>query len=168
MSCKEWPEELRRWAEAVVQDERVIAGVNKRAHNRDRAIEAIRDARVRSVPLYFRGFFRGYDHYANWIVVVAQRLLINEFRKFGDVQRLLEPDRLLDRSQDKDREDTREQVREVIARLPQDAQELLRLRFEEDLGFEEIGERLGCSTTAAWRRMHLLLAQIRRWWFGME
>jgi RNA polymerase sigma-70 factor (ECF subfamily) len=49
----------------------------------------------------------------------------------------------------------------LIAPLPETAQSALRLRFVDDLEYESIGERLGCSTVAARQRVSTAVRTLR-------
>jgi RNA polymerase sigma-70 factor (ECF subfamily) len=48
------------------------------------------------------------------------------------------------------------------ARLPEDYREVLRLRYEEDLSFPDIGARLGCSEEAARKRFVRAVDRLRK------
>ena len=49
----------------------------------------------------------------------------------------------------------------LIAPLPETARSALRLRFVDDLDYEGIGERLGCSTVAARQRVSTAVRTLR-------
>ena len=49
----------------------------------------------------------------------------------------------------------------LIAPLPETARCALRLRFVDDLDYEGIGERLGCSTVAARQRVSTAVRTLR-------
>jgi RNA polymerase sigma-70 factor, ECF subfamily len=49
----------------------------------------------------------------------------------------------------------------LIAPLPETARSALRLRFVDDLDYEDIGERLGCSTVAARQRVSTAVRTLR-------
>jgi RNA polymerase sigma-70 factor (ECF subfamily) len=48
------------------------------------------------------------------------------------------------------------------ARLPEEYREVLRLRYEEDLSFPEIGARMGCSEEAARKRFVRAVDRLRK------
>jgi RNA polymerase sigma factor (sigma-70 family) len=60
------------------------------------------------------------------------------------------------------KEQTEHQVREMIAVLPKEQQDVVILRHYADLKFKEIAEILKCSVNTALGRMHYALVNIRK------
>ena len=50
---------------------------------------------------------------------------------------------------------------DLIARLPESARSALRLRFVDDLDYDRIADRLGCSTVAARQRVSTAVRTLR-------
>src|SRR5262249_51900581 len=76
-----WPDELQRWAEAVLNDERILARLTRLAGSRERAEEALQEALSRAPSVYARGTFAGLEHFGGWVVVVARNYLAAEWRR---------------------------------------------------------------------------------------
>lgn len=55
-----------------------------------------------------------------------------------------------------------ETARAALAGLPAGLREASRLRFDEGLTFRQMGEALGCSESAAHRRLGAALDRLRR------
>ncbi len=55
-------------------------------------------------------------------------------------------------------------LRARVAELPEDAQELLRLRFVEELGYAEISQVLGTSEATVRQRVSRAVRQLRKTW----
>jgi RNA polymerase sigma-70 factor (ECF subfamily) len=153
---------LDDWVRTVRNDEQVLATVMRVARNRERAEDAIQEALTRAVENCPPGYFKSYEHFRRWVVVVARNHLVTEWRSFCRQQPLVAADTVPDRTDDGSAERI-ELVRQAIEALPAEERELVRRYFEEDWTYKQLAEGLGCSITNAWKRIRRALAQVRKW-----
>lgn len=100
----------------------------------------------------------------SWLFAVARNVVLDHYRRTGrrDAATL----RLIaqtprDTLTSGPAEHSDSPVADALARLPEDAQEILRLRYWEDLDITEIGAILGISTPTARVRLHRARTRIR-------
>lgn len=115
------------------------------------------------------GRYREQGHFAAWLFTIAQRRLIDLYRRN---QRPLLP---LNEALDKPTEgrdlpaqiahcQRLEQLATLLEQLDEEKQELLRLRFAGELTYQEIGQTTGRSEAAAKMTIHRLLRQLEAEW----
>jgi RNA polymerase sigma-70 factor (ECF subfamily) len=117
----------------------------------------------------FRGASDGQA--AAWLWTIARNELAHHWRsrsvELAAVQRLgledlaLSEEELLEAERLIAAEELREQIDHALVALSDDQQEVLRLRFVEDLSYEEIAERLGVSNDVVRTRTSRALRALR-------
>lgn len=95
-----------------------------------------------------------------WLFAIARNALIDQLRK-GKVS-LVSLEAAPDpRAEPPAERDPRRDWEAVIAAVPAESRELFRLRFEEDLSFEEIASRLEAEPAAIRKRASRLVARLK-------
>lgn len=158
-----WPEELARWAAALLDDECALRGVLYRAGgDRERGREAFSRAMLSALRLYERmeGEKRKYDYFRAWMIWKARRLLIDEFRILSRVRQLDDESSLEETKGNEVRQRRIDALREVIDELPEDERRLMTMRLE-GWTFEEIAEKEGVNPGTIHRRLQGPLRRVR-------
>jgi RNA polymerase sigma factor (sigma-70 family) len=157
-----WPDDLRQWAERLVQDETAIRAVNWRARDPDRAIEALQ----RALACYAQRLYdrrqdgQDYEWFRGVVCWKARNLLIDEFRSRRLTRQLTAEEELPGRENTSSSIRQIALLREVMAELPADEQCWLRLR-SQGLTLAEIAAQEGCSAGTIHRRLQNPLRRLR-------
>ena len=101
-----------------------------------------------------------------WVFTIARHTLLDHLRKSVPVPFEIEKlQSIVDKSQ-KDTESYSEDQApnwdEVLKPLPENQRNLIKLRFEEELSFEEIAKRSGINEVSARKRLSRALQSIRK------
>lgn len=108
--------------------------------------------------------FFSHNNYINhgkalaYMYTIAKNLCIDYFRKGEEVR--LEEDMMYAKDE-YELFETNMAVRDCIHTLPEDMQEILMLRFANELGMGEIGEIMGMSRFSVHRRMKEAIRQLK-------
>lgn len=95
------------------------------------------------------------DHLRAWLYRVATTTVLDYARRPTEVPVADVPDdRYLDERVD-------EEFEGLVERLPDGAKRALELRFVDDLSYEDIAKRLGCSNAAARQRVSSAVRRLR-------
>jgi RNA polymerase sigma-70 factor (ECF subfamily) len=103
-------------------------------------------------------------HFAAWLFAIARRKAADYFRL---LQRQVPLEEAQDVSKDADllqhviQTERTTALAKLIASLPEDERELIRLRYVAELSFAEIGRLLSCSEDAAKKSLYRLLARLQ-------
>jgi len=112
--------------------------------------------------------YREQGHFAAWLFTIARRKAIAAYRQRRPTLALDEAEDLPAPSEDPLEQVARaEQARQMtalVAKLPEEQQELLRLRFTAGLSYAEIGDLLGSTEAAVKMAMHRLLRKLHERW----
>ncbi len=136
----------------------------------------------RAVDLTAETFAKAFEHRrefrgasdeqaAGWLWKIARNELAQHWRsrsvelaavqRYGVEQRTLSEEELLRVERSIAAEELSEQIRHAVQVLPEDQQEVVRLRFVDDLSYEEIAQRLGVSSDAVRTRTSRALRALR-------
>jgi RNA polymerase sigma-70 factor (ECF subfamily) len=118
----------------------------------EHAEDVLQDAFLRALRAYPR--LRHADHLRAWLYRVTTTTAI-------DAHRARRREVATDEVPAVAVEDRHDDFEALIAPLPETARAALRLRFVEDLDYDGIAERLGCSTVAARQRVSTAVRTLR-------
>jgi RNA polymerase sigma-70 factor (ECF subfamily) len=102
-------------------------------------------------------------HFAAWLFTIARHTWVDYYRqdhKEVPLEAVLQLPSKDDPSHDFLNLEEIQKIREAVYKLPQDDQELIRLRFVARLKFAEIALILGCKEEAAKKKVYRLLARL--------
>ena len=103
-------------------------------------------------------------HFAAWLFSIARRKAADNFRSQQRQAPLEDADSIpsgTDLLQGVIQTERKVALTKLIAGLPEDERELIRLRYVAELSFSEIGRLLGCSEDAAKKSLYRLLARLQ-------
>ncbi len=141
--------------------------------NEDVANDIFQDSFVKAIMTIKQGRYAATGKFAAWISRIAHNLIIDHFRQEKSENQQSADIENVDIFNKKELSDgtiedfmieqqTLDNVRELIARLPEQQQEVLQLRFYKDLSFKEIAELTNVSINTALGRMRYALINLRR------
>ena len=131
----------------------------------ERARDAVQDTFLR---LCQQPRQRVEGHLAQWLYTVCRNRAIELLRKearmepLSDIDLATRPAGGADPSGQADHGDRQEAVTRLLAELPERQQELLRLKFQEDLSYKEISEIMALSVSNVGFLLHTSLQTLRR------
>ncbi|HTX79688.1 MAG TPA: RNA polymerase sigma factor [Longilinea sp.] len=103
-------------------------------------------------------------HFVAWLFTIARCKAVDHFRAQGRQAPLEDADGIpggADLLQSVVQTERKAALAALIAALPEDERELIRLRYVAELSFAEIGHLLGCSADAAKKSLYRLLARLQ-------
>lgn len=125
----------------------------RRMAGADHAEDVLQDALLRALRAYPR--LRHADHLRAWLYRVTTNAALDHHRRTRKEIAMHEPpEQPVDPHEIDGFED-------LIGSLPEGTRDALRLRFVEDLEYEAIGQRLGCSPQAARQRVSSAVRGLR-------
>ena len=114
------------------------------------------------------GQYQEQGHFAAWLFTIARRKAIAAYRQRRPTLALEDavdiPASTEDLLEQVTREDQVRQMTTLIAKLPGDQQELIRLRFTAGLSYADIGALLGSTEAAVKMAIHRLLRKLHNQW----
>jgi RNA polymerase sigma-70 factor (ECF subfamily) len=120
----------------------------------DRGEDVLQDALLRALRAY--PALRHADHLRAWLYRVTTTTALDHHRKHKRELLTDEPPAVAAEPEHYD-----DAFESLIGGLPDTAQAALRLRFVEDLDYDGIATRLGCSTVAARQRVSTAIRTLR-------
>ncbi len=153
--------------------QRLYTYILQYVHDSDAADDIFQETFVKAITTIKQGRYNDMGKFGAWLFRIARNLVIDSFRSEKsenttnadsapyDVfnRRELSDDTIEDTLIDMQIE---EDVRRLIDYLPELQQEVLRMRFYENLSFKEIAERTGVSINTALGRMRYAIMNLRR------
>lgn len=141
--------------------------------NEDIANDIFQDSFVKAIITIKQGRYTATGKFAAWISRIARNLIIDHYRQEKSENQQssdIESVDVLNRKELSDgtiediiiEQQTFDDIRGMIARLPEQQQEVLQLRFYKDLSFKEIAELTNVSINTALGRMRYALINLRR------
>lgn len=110
------------------------------------------------------GSFKREKYFSSWLFTIARNKSVDHYRKSRPTEQLEEttfltsheaPEKLLERS------DELNEIARLIRELPEEEQELMRLRFVAELSFPEMAALLHRRTEAVKKSVYRILAKIK-------
>lgn len=152
--------------------DRVVAYVHTQIRDRHLAQDIIQETFLKVVKTLKRGDYKEEGKFAQWLMRIAHNLVIDYFRRqkrFPIVENTEEYDifeRLWLKERSIEEQIIYNQIIRDVARLihylPQEQQEVVRLRLYENLSFKEIAELTHVSINTALGRMRYALINLRK------
>ncbi|MBD5177703.1 MAG: sigma-70 family RNA polymerase sigma factor [Bacteroidales bacterium] len=153
--------------------QRLYTYILQYVHDSDSADDIFQETFVKAITTIKQGRYNDMGKFGAWLFRIARNLVIDGFRTGKsenttpadsapyDVfnRRELSDDTIEDMMIDAQIE---EDVRRLIDYLPELQQEVLRMRFYEDLSFKEIADRTGVSINTSLGRMRYAIMNLRR------
>lgn len=130
----------------------------------------VRDTEDLTSKAFFKAFaarerYREQGAAAAWLFKIARNLMVDFYRKKPKETGLEEagdlPDDQLDFRAGMDRLEEIQQIRQVISQLPEDDQELIRLRFSAGLAYKEIGLAVNKSEDAVRKALSRVIGRLK-------
>lgn len=142
-------------------------------HDSDMANDVFQDTFMR-VIMQIRGHnYTDNGKFSSWVMRIAHNLVIDNARQRRqivdiadetDKERAMSTSTLLSGNKEMElhNEQTYQTLAEMVARLPEPQQEVVRMRMFEHLSFKEIAEKTDCSINTALGRMRYAVLNLRR------
>ena len=142
-------------------------------HREDLADDIFQDTFVKAIVCMRKGRYKMNGKFYSWLLCIAHNVIIDNFRYEQSVEGLnrseinehLYADNGLEgspREIEMERENSLSQLNELIAQLPENQQEVLRMRVYENMSFKDIAEHTGTSVNTALGRMHYVVNNMKR------
>ncbi|MBB3187925.1 RNA polymerase sigma factor [Microbacter margulisiae] len=153
--------------------ERVFKYIYLIVRNESLANDLFQDTFVKVVTFIKQYRYIENGHFLSWVIRIAHNLIMDYYRKNQPEVSIHQPDHPYDllnniRLSDPSAEDDLIQrqlvnnIRELIKYLPDLQQEVVHLRYYEDLSFREIADKTGVSINTALGRMRYALINLRK------
>ncbi len=141
----------------------IVRGISPRAT----ADECFQDTWSRVVAA--RARYRPEARFGTWLYQIAQRLMIDQYRRARPQVSLDEDDSLLHLAADEQekpeqqlgRFEERRRLQQALAELPDEQRIVLQLRLEQELSLEEIGEITGVGRETVKSRLRYAMGKLR-------
>ncbi|MBS7408373.1 MAG: sigma-70 family RNA polymerase sigma factor [Prevotellamassilia sp.] len=142
-------------------------------HCEDLADDIFQDTFVKAIVCMRKGRYKMNGKFYSWLLCIAHNVIIDNFRYEQSVEGLnrseinehLYADNGLEgspREIEMERENSLSQLNELIDQLPENQQEVLRMRVYENMSFKDIAEHTGTSVNTALGRMHYAVNNMKR------
>ena len=142
--------------------------------NRDLAEDIFQESFMKAIITIKQGRYVDNGKFYSWVTRIAHNLIIDLFRRernentvsneeFADVD-LFNNSKLCDENVEDIlvRDQVFSDVRKLIHHLPENQQEVVRMRYYEDRSFKEIADKTGVSINTALGRMRYAVLNMRR------
>ena len=142
-------------------------------HREDLADDIFQDTFVKAIVCMRKGRYKMNGKFYSWLLCIAHNVIIDNFRYEQSVEGLnrseinehLYADNGLEgspREIEMERENSLSQLNELIDQLPENQQEVLRMRIYENMSFKDMAEHTGTSVNTALGRMHYAVNNMKR------
>lgn len=142
-------------------------------HREDLADDIFQDTFVKAIVCMRKGRYKMNGKFYSWLLCIAHNVIIDNFRYEQSVEGLnrseinehLYADNGLEgspREIEMERENSLSQLNELIDQLPENQQEVLRMRVYGNMSFKDIAEHTGTSVNTALGRMHYAVNNMKR------
>jgi RNA polymerase sigma factor (sigma-70 family) len=107
--------------------------------------------------------YRQDGHFAAWLFTIARNKVVDHYRRAADLplEEAVLPSAHSDLASEAESSQQRESLLRALRELPEDEQELIRLRYAAGLSFAEIGRALHKSEDAAKKTLYRLLGRLK-------
>lgn len=153
--------------------QKLFAYILNTVHREDLADDIFQDTFVKAIVCMRKGRYKMNGKFYSWLLCIAHNVIIDNFRYEQSVEGLnrseindhLYADNGLDGTPseiEQERENSLNQLNELIGQLPENQQEVLRMRVYENKSFKDIAEQTGTSVNTALGRMHYAVNNMKR------
>ena len=153
--------------------QKLFAYILSTVHREDLADDIFQDTFVKAIVCMRKGRYKMNGKFYSWLLCIAHNVIIDNFRYEQSVEGLnrseindhLYADNGLDGTPSEielERENSLNQLNELIGQLPENQQEVLRMRVYENKSFKDIAEQTGTSVNTALERMHYAVNNMKR------
>ena len=139
----------------------------------DIADDIFQETFIKAVKVINEGGYTENGKFLSWVLRIAHNRVLDHFRRVKSQRTINEADagydilgtsRLVEPTAEQSMISTEqaEQIRRLIGELPEEQQEVVRLRYYSKLSFQEIAEETDVSINTALGRMRYALINLRR------
>ncbi len=139
----------------------------------DIADDIFQETFIKAVKVIDEGGYTENGKFLSWVLRIAHNRVLDHFRRVKSQRTINEADagydilgtsRLVEPTAEQSMISTEqaEQIRRLIGELPEEQQEVVRLRYYSKLSFQEIAEETDVSINTALGRMRYALINLRR------
>lgn len=151
---------------------KIYSFIFSKVRDRDLSEDIFQDTFIKVIHTLKKGKYNEEGKFVSWVVRIAHNLIIDYYRKNNKMQMQRENEEF---SIFRYMEDNSPSVEDALAQLqaekeicgllellPDDQQEVVKLRIFEDLSFKEIAEQTGVSINTALGRMRYAVLNMRK------
>lgn len=151
---------------------KIYSFIFSKVRDRDLTEDIFQDTFIKVIHTLKKGKYNEEGKFVSWVVRIAHNLIIDYYRKSNKMQMQRENEEF---SIFRYMEDNSPSVEDTLAQLqaekeicgllellPDDQQEVVKLRIFEDLSFKEIAEQTGVSINTALGRMRYAVLNMRK------
>lgn len=151
---------------------KIYSFIFSKVRDRDLTEDIFQDTFIKVIHTLKKGKYNEEGKFVSWVVRIAHNLIIDYYRKSNKMQMQRENEEF---SIFRYMEDNSPSVEDALAQLqaekeicgllellPDDQQEVVKLRIFEDLSFKEIAEQTGVSINTALGRMRYAVLNMRK------
>lgn len=151
---------------------RIFSFIFSKVKDRDLTDDLFQETFIKVINTIRKDNYNEEGKFLPWVLRIAHNLVIDHFRKSNKVQFQRDQEeysifsRVEDPAMNIESQMITEQIEDdlhtLILRLPDDQQEIIRLRLYDDLSFKEIAELSGISINTALGRMRYAVINLRK------
>ena len=152
---------------------RVRSYIGMMVKDDDIADDIFQETFIKAVKVIDEGGYTDTGKFLSWVLRIAHNRVLDHFRRVKSQRTINEADagydilatsRLVEPTAEQSMISTEqaEQIRRLIGELPEEQQEVVRLRYYSKLSFQEIAEETDVSINTALGRMRYALINLRR------
>jgi len=151
---------------------RIFGFIFSKVKDRDLANDIFQETFIKVINTIRKGSYNEEGKFLSWVMRIAHNLIIDYFRKANKIQLQRDYDdfSIFDGIEDREKnieakliyEQIEDDLQILISRLPEEQQEIIRLRLYDDLSFKEISELTGLSINTALGRMRYAVLNLRK------
>ena len=151
---------------------RIFSFIFSKVKDRDLTDDLFQETFIKVINTIRKDNYNEEGKFLPWVLRIAHNLVIDHFRKSNKVQFQRDQEeysifsRVEDPAMNIESQMIAEQIEDdlhtLILRLPDDQQEIIRLRLYDDLSFKEIAELSGISINTALGRMRYAVINLRK------
>ncbi|THD67827.1 sigma-70 family RNA polymerase sigma factor [Robertkochia marina] len=152
--------------------QRIYSFIFSKVYNRDITEDIFQDTFIKVIKTLKKGKYNEEGKFLPWVMRIAHNLVIDHFRRNARMPKFEGSDDfnifsvLGDSSLNAEKQIIKDQVeldvRRLIAELPEDQREVLKMRLYKDMSFKEIAEVTGVSINTALGRMRYAVINLRK------
>ena len=151
---------------------RIFSFIFSKVKDRDLTNDIFQETFIKVINTIRKENYNEEGKFLPWVMRIAHNLVIDYFRKTNKVQFQRDQEEysifntFIDSEMNIETRMIAEQIEDdlniLILRLPEEQQEIIRLRLYEDLSFKEIAESTGMSINTALGRMRYAIINLRK------